>query len=96
MTSSKSQRKTMPLTFYVPFTGADPSVAISNPARSTCKPLQLRFLRNEGFQRIALYGESRFYLETHLATSQRYRCKAFPVLPLGFDIVFMQLMGRFL
>ena len=57
-------------------------------------PCNCGFFGNEGLQRISLYVKSRFCLETHAANSQRCRCKAFPVPPPGFDIVFLQLADK--
>jgi hypothetical protein len=56
-------------------------------------PCNCGFFVNEGLQRISLYVKSRFCLETHAANSQRCRCKAFPVPPPGFDIVFFATGG---
>ena len=58
-------------------------------------PCNCGFFVNEGLQRISLYVKSRFCLETHAANSQRCRCNAFSVPPPGFDIVFLQLAGKF-
>src|SRR4030042_6284125 len=69
------------------------------------------FLENQGLQRVSLYVKSRFCLETHVADSQRCRCKALAinrpamklsfillagtVPPPGFDIVFFATGGSF-
>ena len=65
----------------------------------------------QGLQRISLYVKSRFCLKTHVADSQRCRCKALAinrpamklsfillagtVPPPGFDIVFFATGGSF-
>ena len=56
-------------------------------------PCNCGFFVNEELQRISLYVKSRFCLEAHAANSQRGRCKAFPVPPPGFDIVFFATGG---
>ena len=75
------------------------------------KPCNCGFLENQGLQRVSLYVKSRFCLETHVADSQRCRCKALAinrpamklsfillagtVPPPGFDIVFFATGGSF-